>query len=221
MSRVFVLTLALALAQLGFAQEHASPAIGQGLEDSVLLARLQSGGLVLVFRHGKTGADPDIPDVVSPRNTYASAAQRQAAYFDCTRQRILTNEGRDELQDAATAIRRLGIYVTEVYSSPLCRTRETAWLLFGRVTPSDALLGPENPQRQLLAGNTPADGGIRALVTHSTTVRSIVRQPDYPAGELTPEGYGYVLEPRGNGEYDVLAKLGPDDWSRLADRAQR
>ncbi len=223
MNKVLACAVALALGNLGLAQEFVSPSVGPGLEDSGLLARLQSGGLVIVFRHGKTGENPDDPNLVSPGSTFSSAKERQAAYFDCARQRNLSAEGRVELREAAMAIRRVGLVISEVFASPLCRTRETAWLLFGQVTPNEVLVGPENPERQALAGAIPSDGGNRVLVTHGGIVRSIVSPPDNPtdAEELTPEGYGFVLEPHGNGEYQILARLGPDDWSRLADLAER
>ena len=196
MKRLLALALALSLGHLGSAQDLESSWVGQGLEDGDLLARLQSGGLVIVFRHGKTGENPEGPDAVSPGDTFSSVKEQQAAHFDCARQRNLSNEGRAELREAAGAIRRLGIVVNEVLSSPMCRTRETAWLLFGQVTPNGALLGAENPERQLLLGATPADGGNRVLVTHSSIVRGIVGQLSIPADELTPEGHGFVLEPR-------------------------
>jgi len=223
MKKILALTLTLALGNIGLAQDFVSPAAGQGIEASSLLARLQSGGLVILFRHGKTGANPDGPNVVSPASTFGSAKERQAAYFDCARQRNLSDEGRAELRGAALAIHRVGFVISEVVSSPLCRTRETAWLLFGQVTPNDALAGPDNPERRTLAGTIPASGANRVLVTHSRIVRSMVWFSDDPiaTGELIPEGHGFVLEPDGNGEYQILARLGPDDWSRLADLAER
>ena len=220
MTRLLALAFALSLGHLGSAQDLESSWVGHRIEDGDLLARLQSGGLVLVFRHGRTGEDPEGPSAVSPRDTFSSVSEQQAAHFDCARQRNLSNEGRGELREAAGAIRRVGMVVNEVLSSPMCRTRETAWLLFGQATPSDALLSAESLERQALLGTVPADGGNRVLVTHSSVVRGIIRQPGNAADELTPEGHGFVLEPHGNGEYDVLARLGPDDWLRLADLAR-
>ncbi len=222
MNKVLALALVLAFGNLGVAQEIVPPSVGQGLEDGSLLERLRSGGLVIVFRHGKTGENPDVPNAVSQGGTYDSAKERQAAYFDCARQRNLSDEGREELRAVAAAISRIGLVVDEVLSSPMCRTRETAWLLFGQVTPNDALIGPvENSGTDSLAGAIPADGGNRVLVTHGGVVTNIVWRSEIPTvAGLTPEGYGFVLEPHGNDEYHLLARLGPDDWLRLANLAQ-
>ena len=193
-----------------------------GIDDEVLLQRLQKGGLVLVFRHGRT--DRSQTDELGQRlETIHSVAERQSAFLECSTQRNLSGEGRAELSEVAEAIREIGLLVSEVLSSPMCRTRETAWLLFGQVIPSEMLLGQEGAaERRRFAGSVPPDGGSHVMVTHGGVVRSIVGFPDIPGGaELSPEGYGFVLEPQGESRYGVLARLGPTDWLRLADLAQK
>ena len=190
---------------------------GQDLENSALLARLQSGGLVLLFRHGKTGPDSDRSDAVSGRYALdGSAKERQAAYFDCDRQRNLSDEGRAELRQVAEAMREIGLVIGKVLSSPMCRTRETAWLLVGQVTPADALIGPDNEERQRLASTVSLDSSNRVLVSHGYVVGSIVPRLD-ERGQLV-RGHTLVLEPLGGGEFRILAELGPDDWTRLVAR---
>jgi hypothetical protein len=120
------------------------------------------------------------------------------------------------------AIRRMGLMVGDVFSSPMCRTRESAWLLFGPVTPTDALIGPDNAQRQHLASTVPAAGSNRVLVSHGYVIKSIVPNPERPdeRGEVA-RGSVHVLEPLGGGKFLVLAELTPSDWRRLAKLAQR
>ena len=193
-------------------------AVGQDLEDGALLERLQSGGLVLVFRHAETGPDSERPDAISGRHSIeGSTKERQAAYLDCDRQRNLSDEGRADLQGVAEAIREIGLVIDEVFSSPMCRTRESAWLLAGQVTAADALIGQDNEKRQRLVSTVPVDGGNRILVSHGYVVSSIVPNPDEPdeRGQIA-RGHAHVLEPLGNGEFRVFAELGPDDWVRLA-----
>ena len=92
MIKVLAITFFIALVNVGLAQETAPTTSGPGVTDSALLERLQSGGLVLVFRHGKTGPDSDRPDAISGRQSYAgSITERQAAYRDCNRQRNLSD----------------------------------------------------------------------------------------------------------------------------------
>ena len=176
---------------------------------------------MLLFRHGATGPDSDRSDAISGRVPIsATAEERQEAYFDCDRQRNLSDEGRASLRIIAAAIRRIGILIGEVYASPMCRTRETAWILAGQVTASDALIASDDKDRRRLAGTVPLDGRNRILVSHGHIVLSIVPNPKRTdeRGYLV-RGHAHVLEPDGGGEFRILAELGPDDWMRMAEIA--
>ena len=134
-NRIYAITLLIAIGNFAFAQE---PAADQhALDESALLERLQSGGLVLVFRHGETGPDSDRPN---------------------------------------------------------------------------------NDERQRLISTAPAEGSNRILVSHGYVVGSIVPNPQWPdeRGQIA-RGHAHVLDPLGDGDFIVLADLGPDDWMRLAD----
>jgi hypothetical protein len=200
------------------AQDSVTNPLGSNLADGALLERLQSGSLVIVFRHGATGPDSDHPDPISGRKSYPGSLQeRQAGYFDCERQRILSEKGRDDMRQIAAAIREIGMVIGAVVASPMCRTRESAWLLVGQVKPEDALIGPENDERDRLATTVPAVGSNRILVSHSYVVAGIISTPDQTIdGEFVSRGHCLVLDPDGKGGFDFLAKLGPDDWTRLA-----
>ena len=221
MNNRFAITLLIVAGNIAFAQE---PAVDRRiLDENILLERLQSGGLVLVFRHGETGPDSERPDAVSGRNSYAGTTkERHAAYFDCDRQRNLSDAGRASLVKTANAMRSIGLIVSEVFSSPMCRTRETAWLLAGQVTSTDALIGSDNEQRQRLASTIPVDGSNRLLVSHGYIVKNVVPNPQWPdeRGQIA-RGHAHVLDPLGDGDFIVLADLGPADWRRLAELAQQ
>ena len=195
----------------------------QRQEDSALLERLQAGGLVLLFRHGATGPDPDRPDAVSGRNPYpGTPEEQQAAYLDCERQRNLSDKGRADLRRIAKAIREIGVLIGDVYASPMCRTRETAWIIAGEATASDALLSPDKKERLQLASTVPIDGRNRLLVSHGHIVLSIVPNPKTTDERgYVPRGSAHVLEPLGHGRYSVLSELRPDDWVRLAGLARQ
>ena len=217
MKRLLATTIMVVIGSIGLSLQTA---VGQDLEDSGLLARLQSGGLVLLFRHGKTGPDSEQPDAVSGRYALeGSTKERQVAYYDCDRQRNLSDEGRAELRQVAEAMREIGLVIGRVLSSPMCRTRETAWLLIGQVTTADALIGPDNAERRRLVSRVPVDGNNRVLVSHGYVVSSIVPQSERPdeRGQLV-RGHAHVLEPLGDGKFRILAELGPNDWTRVAAR---
>ncbi len=204
-------------------EDVVTTALGPPLDDATLVSRLQAGGLVIVFRHGETHRDQT--DNIQVRGLVdAGAAERQAAFLDCSRQRVLTDEGREKLRSIAASIQTIGIHVSSVQSSPMCRTRETAWLVFGQLTPNDVLVTARALQaRRALAGTVPPEGATAALVTHSGLVTSIVWSPNNPANPgqgVIPEGNAYIVEPLGDGQYNYLARLGPEDWARLADLSQ-
>jgi hypothetical protein len=215
------LAILVAVGNLAFAQD-AAPA-RQKSDDRELLERLQSGGLVLLFRHGATGPDPDRPDAVSGRNPFEGTPQeQQAAYLNCERQRNLSDKGRADLRRIAKAIRQIGVLIGDVYASPMCRTRETAWIIAGEVTASDALLSPDKVDRLQLASTATAEGRNRVLVSHGHIVFSLVPNPESVTERgYVPRGFAHVLEPRGDGDFNVLAELGPDDWLRLAEFANK
>ncbi len=197
--------------------------LGPNLDDRALLERLEAGGLVIVFRHGKTHREQT--DGFEPRALPSmSPAERQSVLLDCSTQRILTDEGREELVRVGTTIRTIGFLVGDLHASPMCRTRETAWLAFGRVTPNDALvMGQAIQERRRMAGTVPARGANNVIITHSQIVRSIVWYPANPANAAAiglPEGNAFVVEPLGDSRYRFLANLGPEDWYRLARQAE-
>ena len=86
MNRALAVIVLVAIANIGFAQDTTPNSVAPELSDNALLERLRSGGLVLVVRHGQTGANPDRPDAITGRDSYVGVTkERQAAYFDCDR----------------------------------------------------------------------------------------------------------------------------------------
>lgn len=84
--------------------------------------------------------------------------------------RRLTAEGRERTRAAARGIRRLGLGIDEVWTSPLPRARETAEILARELglpapRPTD-LLKPGVPARRLLRVLREAKGACPALVGH-------------------------------------------------------
>lgn len=200
-------------------EDSITNSLGPQLDDETLLRRLGEGGLVIIFRHGKTHRD-QTDQIQLAGSADLSAGDRQAMFLDCSRQRTLTDEGREELRRVGVAIRTIAFAVNDLQSSPMCRTRETSWLAFGRVTPNDALVARQGlAERRRLAGTIPPKGANNVLVSHSGIVTSLVwypNNPANPAGIGLPEGNAFVVEPLGDSQYRFLARLAPSDWERLA-----
>src|SRR3954447_6582381 len=118
-----VLTTSAVFAQSAVVATPASPQ----LTNAALLDALRTGGFVLYFRHTSTD--------------FGQNDDRMTGYEDCSLQRNLTEQGRDEARAIGRAIKALRIPVGEVLSSPFCRTMETGRLIFGRATATPAVRG--------------------------------------------------------------------------------
>ncbi|HUG85233.1 MAG TPA: histidine phosphatase family protein, partial [Euzebya sp.] len=170
--------------------------------DPDLLAQLQDGGEVLLFRHALTDttqvdADP-------------------SARGSCAQQRNLSAEGRAQATRIGQAIRDLGLSVGPVYASPYCRTLETATAIGADAVTSDALLSltaaPSTEDaaaiveqgRQLILAELGGDD-LAVAVTHTQNVEALT-------DVLVEEGDAVVLGAGADGQFEVLGTISADDW---------
>jgi phosphohistidine phosphatase SixA len=163
----------------------ATPAAGEELAGSALLAALRQGGFVLYFRHARTDFSQDDTDLSDLSN--------------CATQRNLSAEARNQARLIGEGIAALAIPIGEVLSSELCRTRETAELAFGRATPIPDLtsFGTASSEaeeleraaalRGLLA-TPPAPGTNTVLVGHLFNIQAA-------AGISLAEGEAAIFSP--------------------------
>jgi len=171
--------------------------------DPAIVAKLREGGLVLYMRHTSTD--------------FSRNDAQMTSYEDCAHQRNLTDAGRAEARAIGAAIRALDIPIGLVLASPFCRTRETAELIFGRATVSNAARGgPAQADGDRYAElkilfATPVSGGVDlAIVSHGNPYRAIV------GGPYLAEGEAAVIEPRGREGFRVVAQIRNDDWPALS-----
>jgi len=158
------------------------------------LAALAQGGQVIYLRHTERGSGP---------KEKLSATSTSAEYADCSRQRNLTVEGRQQARVLGQAWRELGIPVGKVYANVQCRTRETALLAFGR-----AALEPKifdvNYVRQLLL-QRPTDKTNTIVVGSDSQLRDLT-------GIQLGYGEAALVVPDGRGGVQVAATLELEDW---------
>jgi phosphohistidine phosphatase SixA len=172
-----------------------------------LVSELRDGGYVIFFRHTPTDWSQD--------------DQHPVDLTDCSTQRNLNADGREQAVAIGVAIERLDIPVGRVLSSPFCRATDTAELAFGRVAVEPVLENLESAVsdeelefrndglRQLLS--TPPIGATNTvLVSHGYNVEAV-------ADVLTEEGDAYVFREQGDG-YVLVATVTPAEWGELADR---
>jgi phosphohistidine phosphatase SixA len=137
------------------------------LAGEALVEALRGGGYVIYFRHAHTDQSQPDTDVQNLEN--------------CETQRNLSEQGRADARAIGAAVETLGIPIGEVLASEYCRTRETAELMFGRVTPTRDLTSrattateAEHAERiealRRLLATPPAPGTNTVLVGHGFNI---------------------------------------------------
>ena len=198
-SRAALVCLALLIGAPAWAAENA-PAPLQGAQ---LLTALHQGGLVIYFRHTSTD--------------FGQNDEQMTGFEDCTRQRNLTDAGRDEARRIGTEIKRLDIPVGDVLASPFCRTMETARLIFGRAESTSDVRGgparPEDPQRyaalRKLLATSVRPGTDLVIVSHGNPFAAVAGTPYLAEGEAA------VVRPLGAQGFVIVARIKKDEWTAL------
>ncbi len=178
-----------------------------------LIDRLRQGGLILVIRHERTEIPSREDDFGTPRT-------------DCLAQRNLSTAGHAGARETGAALQALGIAVAEVRASPICRTMDTARLMFDRAVADERLMHDDPPRGRTAAV---ADADIKAaarsvdlsrgnvaLVTHGGIIAKAF-------GTVISEGGILIVERRADGRFVALghttgSDLGFPARARLADR---
>jgi hypothetical protein len=180
-----------------------SSAPARPLSGAELIAELRRGGLTLYFRHTATD--------------FSQNDKASRGFDDCANQRGLIERGRADARTIGAAIRDLKIPVERVLASPLCRTMETARLIFTRAQPSldvRAQPGAQSveqrfaPLAKLLA--TPGSKGTNvAIVSHGNPFYGIAGPPYLVEGEVA------VIRGLG-GDFEVIGRIRPEQWATFA-----
>jgi phosphohistidine phosphatase SixA len=171
-----------------------------------LIAVLRRGGYVVYVRHAQTDRTRDD---ANPPNLK-----------DCSTQRLLSREGEKQADELGVAFREWGIPVGEVYSSPYCRTLETARRAFpkhkitevpqlGRLArmPRAEVPSANARLKELLSLKT-RDGENAFVVGHYENLAAV-------GGPDIDEAGWAVFQPKGN-SYAVVGRLEPAQWRELS-----
>lgn len=210
----YPLVLGTAALTLAAALTYCIPANGEGefqnkLSNTELLDGLRQGGHVIFFRHAQTEKD------------YADQASPTLVLGDCSTQRVLSETGWQDARNIGESFETLAIPVGQVFASQYCRAWQTASLAFGdyeKVSGLNFAKAEEyTPEQiaQMRAGimpyltAAPAAGTNTVVVGHDDVFEAA--SGIYPE----PQGIGFVLKPDGNGSFEILAKLTPDEWAAL------
>lgn len=204
-SRACVLALMGATALASTAFVHAGR-----MKDSALLSALRHGGCVILMRHASS------PD--------ARPAARSAAPGNRDLERQLDAKGLADARAMGAALKRLGIPIGEVMSSPTFRARET---IAAAGLGSPKLLGQlgdagHSMSRSAVAAWSawlrhtvalqPRAGSNTLIVTQMPNIRDAYGQ----IASALKGGGALIFRPDGHGSAQLLATMQIRDWPRLA-----
>jgi phosphohistidine phosphatase SixA len=173
---------------------------------TALLNELRMGGYVVYLRHATTNKTK--PDA-NPINVH-----------DCSTQRALSQEGRTMARQIGQAFAANGVRVDRVLSSPYCRTAETGalafpkakreavrWLHYSLVLPK-AEAASAASRLKVELGVKPQRGTNTVIVGHTSNLKE--------AAGIWPnkEGQAVVFRPSGNGEFQFVGVIDPQDLEK-------
>jgi len=191
-----VVSVANAASEKGFNEKIATPE---------LFAQLKQGGFVLYIRHGNT--DNSRPDRVP-----------SVDLNDCNTQRVLNDKGRAITKKIGEYIRMAKIPVNDIYSSPMCRAKNSAFNIFGRYKLEPLLMytgamtsmqkKPVIQKTRQLISRQVTPGSNRVLVAHGPNLMDLMRY--FPV-----EGTVVVFKPKGGNQFEYMGSIRPQDWPSL------
>lgn len=198
MKKSFIFSLLLSLC---FSLSHAESVSENILSTPELLKTLQSGGHIIYMRHGPTNHNQ--------KDTARNALD------DCSKQRNLSVQGRELIKNIGQAIKALEIPIGDVLSSPYCRCKETASLVFGyfKIEPKLAFSISKNKEESAMLGEylytmiSNSDAGKKNIVFVGHTSNLKDGLGIWPK----PEGVVVVFKKQEN-QLVYQGMIAPDEW---------
>ena len=168
---------------------------------------LKDGGYVIYIRH--TSTEKDYADQVN------------AEIGNCSTQRTLSEKGWDEAELIGASFSVLNIPVGALYSSEYCRAWKTARIAFGRPVKRSGL--NFQPAEDFSAEQIEAmrSAVLPMLATPpSENSNTVIVGHDDPFEAATgiypePQGVVYVVQPEGDGEFQVIGSIKPTEWPSI------
>ena len=192
--------LGLSVPMLGFSQT--APL-------DTLPTALRAGGYVIVMRHASSPRTPPDAALVNADNTQG--------------ERQLDEVGRKTAQDMGEALRRLGIPIGEVLSSPTYRALETVRLARLGDAKARPELGDSGASMQgqsdgkrgawlrARSAESPQPGRNTVIVTHAPNISEAF--PDLGAG--LADGEALVFHPNGRADAPLVARVKIEEWKSM------
>lgn len=180
---------------------HASTVTDKVLSTPELIETLQAGGHIIYMRHS-----------ITDRNQNDSDRQNLE---DCSTQRNLSTEGIEQATQIGLKIQSIGIPIGKVLSSPYCRCKDTAKLVFGHYEIEPDLvfsMSKNKVETEALAKklynmmlNTENDSDNAVFVGHTSNLRDGLSIWPKPEGVV-------VIFKKINNEIEYKGMIKPTDW---------
>ena len=202
--KLYIFSLVLITSFFFESSEGKSNTSSNELSKEALIKRMQKGGLVMYFRHASTEKD------------YAD--QVNANVNDGSTQRVLSEKGWHEAVHVGNAIRFYNIPVGKVITSEYFRAWQTSWLAFGEYEKNadlnflpfadftDEQMATMKKRVVPFLSTKPEKGKNTIIVAHDDPFEASTGI--YPE----PQGVCFILEPQGNGKFEILGQIAPGDW---------
>ena len=128
----------------------------------------------------------------------------------------ITQLGSASAATVGRAFTQLGMQQTQVFTSPLTRTAQTAHYMFGRDAVAAEWLETCGPtmRNEVVAHKTAGQNMI--LVTHSGCIADFERQTGYPRAVAAEYGSTVLARIDAQGKLEVIGIMNPEGWQRLA-----
>src|SRR5688572_7496698 len=156
-----------------------------------LMAALKQGGYTIMLRHARTDRS------FNEAREYVPALR--------TQQRNLNDAGVADARLMGVVLKKFGIPLGEIISSPMFRTTETAEYAAGVPTTTMVLrVFPSTPEQAALVAKAPKAGTNRLVVTHHFVIETHV--PGIKSGDIG-ESEAAVIRHLADGKVELVGKI--------------
>jgi len=151
------------------------------------------------------------------RHTHTDRIRGDTDLTDCNKQRLLSEQGREEARNIAESFQKLNFPVGRLISTEYCRTKETTELAFSKDADYEIITRADlAAQLSTLLGTPPASGTNTFIVAHIGTLEGAT---GIKTGRSVPfgEGDAIIFKPTVGGGYEIAGFIDVLAWPILVE----
>jgi phosphohistidine phosphatase SixA len=177
-----------------------------------LIARLAEGGFIVYIRHGRTDT------------TYQDKQDKPEWWKSCDprRHRLLSDDGRNQMQSIGANMRALRIPVARVITSEYCRATDSGLLLQLMPIASDPAMNYADAHRYLKHTDAQISADLRKLLStkppagRNTILVGHVQGTNPPLDQAftaIQEAESVIVRPLGDDKFEVVGRVTIEKWA--------